>query len=160
MRGGRFLACFPVALFLIIGCGGPNLKTPKWPDPVAVGGKITYGDQPLSDAIVSFIPLTSTPGQGASGVTDDNGEYQLQSRWVDGKIRDGVIPGKYKVIISRMVKNDGSVWKPDANNAEGPISVGAKEEIPEMYSLPDASELVAEVGKDGGTHDFALIKKK
>jgi hypothetical protein len=116
---------------------------------------VTYGDQPLSQATVIFFPTDSTPGQGASAITDNSGKYVLQSRSVDGKTKPGAIPGKYRVTVSRMVKSDGSVAKPDPN--KGPMTEGAREELPPEYSFK--SELTADVSKDKGVIDFKLEKK-
>ncbi len=153
-RGFRF-SFFSAGLLLALGCGSESTKT-KLPDPVPVSGTVTYGDQPLADAMVTFSPTDTTVGQGASGLTDSSGKYVLQSSPVDGKPKPGAIPGNYKVSISRMVKPDGSVWKPNPN--QGPMTGGAAhEEMPDEYSFN--SQLTAEVSKDKGVIDFKLDKK-
>jgi hypothetical protein len=142
---------------LSLGCSSDSAKTPVWPDPVPVSGTVTYGDQPLADAMVTFSPTGTTAGQGAAGLTDNSGKYVLQAPWTDGKTRPGAIPGTYKVSISRMVKADGSVWKPDPKSPDaGPMSIGAREEMPEQYSFQ--SKLTADVSKDNGVFDFKLEK--
>jgi hypothetical protein len=125
------------------------------PDPVPVSGTVTFGDQPLPDATVTFSPTDSTVGQGAAGITDSSGKFILQTSVEGGKTKPGAIPGNYRVTISRMVRPDGSVWKP--NPKEGPMSGGAaREELPEEYSFK--STLTAEVSKDKGVIDFKLNK--
>jgi hypothetical protein len=145
-----------IGLLLISGCGKSE-KAPNWPDPVPVSGTVMYGGQPLNDARVTFDPIGTTPGQGASAFTDSAGKYVLQARWVDGKTKPGAIPGNYRVTISRMVNLNGEVVKPDPN--AGPMTAGAvTEELPDQYSFN--SQLTAEVSKDKGQHDFTLEKKK
>jgi hypothetical protein len=152
--GFRYWYC-SAGLLLALGCGS-DLQKPNWPEPVPVSGTVTYGDQPLADAMVTFSPIdTTTAGHGASATTDSSGKYVLQSSWVDGKTKPGAIPGNYRVTISRMVKLDGSVWKPNPN--QGPMTAGAaKEELPAEYSFD--SKLTAEVSKDKGIIDFKLNK--
>jgi hypothetical protein len=134
------------------------VKIPKWPDPVPVTGKVTYGDQPLAGAIVSFNPEGSTVGQGASAKTDDTGKFELQTRMPDNTMKKGCIPGKYKVLISRLVNPDGSVWVPK-DGSQGPAMTGAKEELPRQYSDPGMTQLRADVTASGGTFDFSIPKK-
>jgi hypothetical protein len=157
MTLGFRYACGAVGLLFILGCGDGGTKGPVLPEPVPVSGTVTYGDAPLADAMVTFTPTESTVGQGASGITDGSGKYVLESRWSDGKSKPGAIPGKYVVTISRMVRPDGTVWKPDPN--KGPMTGGAAhEELPQEYSFK--SILTADVSKDKGVHDFKLEKKQ
>lgn len=144
------------AMALMVVCGCDSTKKPKWPDPVPVSGTVTYDDKPLNDAMVTFMPIQPTPGQGASGITDASGKYKLESRTVDGKTTPGAIPGNYGIRVSRMIKPDGSVWKPDPN--VGPNTFGGREELPDDYSLK--TTLKADVAKDKGVHDFKLDSKK
>ena len=139
------------------GCG-PSVQLPKWPDPVPATGPIVFDDKPLSGATVTFSPLEQTQGHGAIGTTDDAGKYELRSLGPDGKSRVGAIPGKYRVAVSRMVKPDGSVWKPDPKAPGGPMNSGAREEMPRQYALE--SKLTAEVASGKSPYDFKLEKKK
>lgn len=147
-----------VLLVTVVGGCGPQAKLPKWPDPVPVSGKVTYGDQPLANAIVVFNPEGSTVGRGAAGRTDEAGEYELETRMPDNSVKKGCIPGKYRVMISRMVNPDGSVWLPK-DDKEGPAMTAAKQELPLKYSDPGMTELRADVSSDGGTFDFSIPKK-
>lgn len=138
-----------------IGCGESAPSGPKWPDPVKVTGKVTYKGKPFENGTVIFVPEDqSTPGQGGAAVVKASGEYLAQSRWTDQKMKDGLIPGNYKVGFSRMVKPDGSVWLPDPNSAEGPASVGAREELPPDVSNPGTSPHKVTISADKSTYDF------
>ena len=147
----------PFAFLAVWGCG-PSDKTPKLPDLVPVSGTVTYDGKPLTDAMVQFLPMGSTQGQGTAAVTDASGKYTLETVSSNGKARPGAVPGNYGVRISRMVKPDGSVWKPGPDASGGPATSGAREEMPDEYAMQ--SKLTAEVSKDKPVHDFKLDKKK
>lgn len=146
-----------LTVMCFVGCGS-GVKLPKWPDPLPATGTIIYDDKPLSGATVTFTPLEQTQGHGAAGTTDDSGKYELKSLGPDGKSRAGIIPGKYRVAVSRMVKPDGSVWKPDPKAPGGPMNSGAREEMPRQYALE--SKLTTEVAAGKSPYDFKLEKKK
>lgn len=156
----RSLKAMGLVAFLVcpfLGCGA-SVKEPNWPAVVPVSGSVTMDQNPLGQAIVLYIPDGSTVGQGGSGMTDDSGKYKVSSRNAKGEMVDGIIPGKYRVAISRMVKPDGSVWTPDPENKEGPASVGAREELPLEYSDPRSSIWLVDVITGGPPQDFPLTK--
>ena len=148
--GALLTCCFGV------GCGGSSVPGPKWPDPVPVTGKITYKGKPFANGTVMFIPDLATIGQGGSGQTDEGGEYSVQTRWSDQTMKDGLIPGKYKVAFSRLVKPDGTVWVAPPNSTEGPASSGAREEMPLNVSSPAETKYVHEVGKSESKFDAEI----
>jgi len=139
------------------GCGD-SVVVPNWPDVVPCTGSVTMGGKPLTQAMVLFIPDVSTQGQGGSAQTDDSGKYTVSSRNSKGETIPGIIPGKYRVSFSRMVKPDGSVWVPDPTSSAGPATFGAREELPLKYSDPANSIQIAEVKAGGAPVDFDLRK--
>lgn len=139
------------------GCG-EGVVEPNWPDVVPCSGTVTMDGKPLAQAMVLYIPDISTKGQGGSGTTDESGKYTVSSRNAKGEMVPGIIPGKYKVAFSRMVKPDGTVWTPDATNSAGPATVGAREELPLKYSNAANSIQMAEVKAGGAPIDFTLKK--
>lgn len=153
-RVNQWFCLFP--LFAVLGCGP---SAPQLPDLVPVSGTVTYDGKPLDNASVTFSPMDGgKAGYGASGFTDASGKYTVETAAGDGKTKPGAVPGKYGVKISRMVKPDGSVWKPDPKDPSiGPMTFGAREELPEEYSMQP--RLNAEVSKDKSVHDFTLVKK-
>jgi hypothetical protein len=158
-RGSAGIAV--VGLFLVIassGCGS-GIKKPDWPPGVEVSGSVKLDGQPVELAIVRYIPEAETSGPGATGMTDSLGEYSLTYRDPNGKIASGVIPGKYKVAISRMLKPDGTVWTPSPENNEGPMTTGAREQIPMKFSNPAQCTLRAVIGPKGGTFNFDVKTK-
>lgn len=141
----------------VTGCG-ESVVVPNWPDVVPCTGSVTMGGKPLTQAMVLFIPDVSTQGQGGSAQTDDSGKYTVSSRNSKGETIPGIIPGKYRVSFSRMVKPDGSVWVPDPTSSAGPATFGAREELPLKYSDPANSIQIAEVKAGGAPVDFDLRK--
>ena len=84
------IAYFPplgLALYLgLCGCGGS--KTIK------VKGNVTFDGKPLPNSVVKFFP-TKEGGREATGVTDGNGAFQLETF----SHADGALPGDYKVTV-------------------------------------------------------------
>lgn len=143
--------------YALPGCG-ESVAVPNWPDVVPCTGTVTMGGKPLTQTMVMFIPDGSTQGPGGSAQTDDSGKYTISSRNTNGETVPGIIPGKYKVSFSRMVKPDGSVWVPDATNSSGPATFGAHEELPLKYSDPANPIQIADVKAGGAPLDFDLKK--
>ena len=91
----------PAALFCAVwGC----VRDARLPDLVPVEGQVTLDGEPLANAAVSFLPVGNTAGRGAAALTDDQGIYHLQEQ--DGT--PGVATGSYQVVISKLVKPDGT----------------------------------------------------
>src|SRR5438552_677120 len=90
MRGNSLgMAALTAALTLAAGCGGGT------PRPVRVAGVVLLDGNPLAGATVRFTPEDSK-GQGAYGLTEENGNFHLTSQ--NGA--DGALPGQYKVVIT------------------------------------------------------------
>jgi hypothetical protein len=142
LRGVAFAS---VAVVLAIaGCNrGDGLKR------VPVEGLVTASDVPVGGASVSFIPMQGTLGEGGIGTTDASGRYTLTgSREGDA----GIVPGKYKVRVSRPMERDGTILPSDHKQADHPL---ATESVPAPYSSPD-SPLEVTVPEDGGTVNVAI----
>ena len=116
-----------IAVLVLTGCGGDGLKR------VPVKGQVTAKGVPVANATVLFMPVDGTKGEGGIGTTDQDGNFTLTgSRRGDS----GVVPGKYKVRVSRFVDRDGTVLPSDAKQADYPHAV---ESVPAPYSSPDSS---------------------
>lgn len=147
-----------VSMVVLIGLWGCGPAEEKLPSLVPVNGTVTYDGKPLEGATVFFAPTDGKGGFAASGFTDSAGKYSLETSTGNGRSNPGAVPGKYGVKISRMVKPDGSVWKPDPKNDSGPMTMGAREELPPEYSMQP--NFTADVSSDKPTHDFKLDKKE
>jgi hypothetical protein len=138
--------------FCLSGCGDSK---PAPDASVTVTGIVTMDGKPLEKARVVFIPLQGAEqGNGGSGLTDSAGKYELRSLVGEESVV-GTPPGKYRVVISKMIKPDGSVAPPD----EPPIMSAASESIPLRYSDFSGSKLDATVATSGGTFNFDLTSK-
>jgi hypothetical protein len=138
----RFLA-IAFLLLTLVGCGD-GLKR------VSVQGKITAGGQPLNKAIIQFVPLESTKGEGGIGVSDSEGNFTLTGSRGGAQ---GVVPGEYKVRVSRTIARDGTVLPPEAKQAENP---GSKETLPGVYASVEATPLRATVPPEGGAVEVKI----
>lgn len=130
-------------LLALLGCGGsnqPNLKP--------VTGKVIWKGKALAGAGVQFIPNGSTGGGGGSGKTDANGQYTIT--YVRGQ--PGLLPGSYKVVVSKRVMPDGSEPPADVPPIESP----AREVLPARYSDPHQTQLTRTVPESGGAIDITL----
>jgi len=93
----RLLVAIPLAMFAA-GCGtGPSL--------VSVSGTVTMNGKPLEGAIVQFLPeADNKAGLPAEDVTGPSGNYKAMT-----KGRSGVVPGKYKVVVSKTPPASGAI---------------------------------------------------
>jgi hypothetical protein len=140
MRYGRRL-CGVLLLACLWGCGHSS-------DRIAVTGAVTLDGKALPDAVVTFLPQGATGGLGGSGKTGPDGRYAMTS----AQGGTGILPGEYTVVVSRLLRPDGSPPQPD----RPPIESDARETLPAVYSNRDLSTLKATVSKDAPVHDFAL----
>ena len=145
MRRLRYLAA-AVVIAGFVGCGGDGLKR------VPVTGKVTAKGVPVDNATVSFIPTDATKGEGGIGTTDSMGVYVTLTGSRRGD--SGVVPGQYKVRVSRFMDRDGTILK-EFKQADNPH---AMETVPAPYSTAD-STLVVTVPEAGGTLDVELPVK-
>lgn len=124
---------------------------------VNVTGVVMLDGQPLANAKVNFVATPDKPKaivQDSIAVTNENGEFQLQGVHGDA----GAMPGKHKVIISKLVSKDG---KPLPVEADPALLLGkSKELLPKKFSSLSDSELTADVPEAGGTLTFDLKSKK
>ncbi|MFH1301793.1 MAG: carboxypeptidase regulatory-like domain-containing protein [Planctomycetota bacterium] len=137
------------------GCGAnPEAKT--LPDTVPVSGVVTWNGQPLSAATVTFIPQGQTVGTECQGKTDESGEYKLTQQHGG----DGAPPGDYKVVISLLLRGDGTPLPPEGVGEGAGAGGIAVESLPRQYSDISATKLTAIVPPVGGEFKFELQGKK
>ena len=147
--------CLAVTAVLLLGLAscGDRLKR------VPVQGKVSALGAPLANATIQFLPADTTKGEGGIGTADQDGNFTLTGSRRGEK---GVVPGKYKVRVSRFLERDGTPLPQDWKQAEHP---SAKETVPPPYSAID-SPFEVTVPEDGGTINVDLpvkaldVKKK
>ncbi len=109
---------------------------------IAASGTVTYNGQPVAGATVVFSPVG--PGRAASGLTDGDGRFKLQTLSAD----DGILPGKYQVAISKTeIQNPLTEAETQAYIAQHgePPQVTVKEALPAKYKSGLTSTLSADV---------------
>lgn len=136
-RIGAQLALCCAAISLTAGCGGDGLSR------VPIKGLVTNQGTPLAGVSVQFFPAAGTPGEGAMGVADAEGKFEVISSRNDDS---GVPPGKYTVRVSRLMDRDGTILPTDAIQADYP---NAMESIPAPYST-SSSPLEVSIPEGGG----------
>lgn len=125
-----------VVLGCLSGCGDGLKRVP-------ITGLLTVKGEPLSGASVQFFPVGTTAGEGAMGVSDTAGKFEV----ISSRDRDkGVPPGKYKVRVSLMMDGKGKILPPDALQADYP---DAREAVPAPFCTPN-STIEVEIPEAGG----------
>jgi len=136
--------------FVVLGCGDSVPPPPK-EDLVPVSGTVKVGGEPVEGVTVAYIPTGSTKGQGATGVTDSQGHYELVHNATQ---EDGVAAGDYTVQLSKWVMPDGSPLPKD----KAPHMSGAVNMIPRRWGERDMGNQV-KVPAGGTTKDFDVPKQ-
>lgn len=140
-----------VGISLLMGCSSEE-AAPLLADTVPFSGVVKLNGKPMSGGIVTFIS-GSPNAPFVSGFVGPDGKYSVKTSL--GKVeKDGAVPGKYKVTISRFVKPDGEPQDPSV-----PAEIPGRESLPEMYSSSSSTRLEANVAAGGGTQDFELTAK-
>ena len=135
-----YLAC------LAAGCGGAREDewTKRRPAVYPVRGKVLYKGEPVAEATVSFESIGSDKPVGASGLTDEDGEFGLTT-FDPG---DGAIAGEHRVMVLKAVieGEDLSYYdEKSPNYGKVPPPTKFKHLIPEKYSKFQTSGLTAKV---------------
>ncbi|MCA9129662.1 MAG: carboxypeptidase regulatory-like domain-containing protein [Planctomycetales bacterium] len=80
-------------LVLSLGCGSGSDNPPTYP----VTGTVTLKGNPVAGATIIFVPI-SDGAKGATGTSDDQGNYQVTT-FVSG---DGAVPGDYMLKVFKF----------------------------------------------------------
>ena len=114
-----------ICSFPLSGCGDSGPPDTR-PERVLFSGVAKLNGAPLQDTFITFHP-DSNPGYGASGKTDERGNFVMGT--FSGS--DGVVPGSYKVSAMK-------------NEAAANPSVGVSDDSPEYDGAPPLEESAAE----------------
>jgi septal ring-binding cell division protein DamX len=144
--------CSLALILCTIGCGGTNL-----PVTVSVTGKVTYQDKPVDGAQVVLNNIDPA-GKPASGITDAQGNFAVQT-YVDPTAQArGAVPGSYKVTVTKTEKSSMSSTDMMNASAGGTKPVGPKNLLPEKYASVTTTDLPAEIKK--GTSEVLKLELK
>ncbi len=165
-RSSFSLAVLAAALLLAgPGCGSGKPKLYK------VSGKVTLDGQPLSGAVVQFVPADPASGlEIARGTTSSDGVYNLTTY----NTNDGAMEGDYKVLITKSVQGAAAptAGPMDGKNMAETMARNMKEsfqgktrgqpknetQIHKNYSDLESTPLKVRVTAGANTADFPLKK--
>lgn len=171
---GKFFSLISMVILVaavptIVGCGDSGLTL------VPLTGTITLDGEPLPFKSLTLIPTDGTPGHGAGGYSDGQGNYKLRAM-VPGAIKDfpGCPPGKYQVVVAEpQVPLSDADFTDAAKSAvsdsdEPAVAIAltdmrpkkpTKGAVPPIYSSNRTSPLVIEVVVGTDTANIALVSK-
>lgn len=119
--GRLSLVCLAVITVCQLGCSNSGgYEAPE--ELVEVKGKVVLDGEPLIGATMSFIPDKGTEGTGGFAVTDETGGFKA----LHYSQAEGLQPGNYKVVFSKLVTEDGNPIPEGVDAAD----VGAVEKLP------------------------------
>lgn len=134
--GFTYMTC----ILCLSGCGSP---TDTLPARSAVSGVVKYQGKPVENAVVVFRPV-DTEGKTANGRSNAEGKFIMGT--FGGS--DGVIAGKYSVMISKTVTTDSvKVYlEDDPNYDPNPKPEPSPQNVlPEKFANAKTSELTLSV---------------
>ena len=134
----RINVLFPGLVVLLVGCGSEESGPPM----ARVSGIVKYEGEPIAGATVHFVPMVVSVGYvPASGKTNDEGKFELQTR-----DREGALCGSNRVAISAPNPEHPFVKDPRQLLLPHPASeLEGMHLIPLVYADPIATKLTAEV---------------
>ncbi len=125
----------PVILMLAFAVGGCN-HSETGPTTIPVTGKVTYKGEPLSNATVSF--TANGTGKSCDAITNEAGEFSLQTYLPNGDAKAGAVAGEYEVTVIKLDESNLSMSAPP------------KHLLPVKYSRTKTSGLSASISGAGG----------
>ncbi|HBJ34195.1 MAG TPA: hypothetical protein DDZ51_05405 [Planctomycetaceae bacterium] len=162
--------CLASALLLsaVLGCGEST------PTLVPLTGTLTLDGQPLPFKSLMLVPADGTPGHGAGGYSDGQGNYQLRAI-MPGALKDfpGCPPGKYQVVVTepQIPLSDASFADTSTQDAASDepapavmlLEMAPKKQvkgvIPAMYTSNLTSPLAVEVVEGVEVAKLELVSK-
>ncbi|MEI8381080.1 MAG: carboxypeptidase-like regulatory domain-containing protein [Planctomycetota bacterium] len=132
-----------------LGCGGSGL-----PETVSVTGTVTYQGNPVTDAQV-VLNSTDPKGKPATGATDAQGKFTVQTYVSPTAQAKGAIPGQYKVTVTKIEQSKQSSEEMMKAASSGQPAM-PKNLLPKKYSVESSTDLTADVKKGMGPLSFAL----
>ena len=133
------LHLFVIFLACLSGCNDASKRH-------GVSGTITLKGVPVSDGVVTFVPVTpDSPTQGSAVVT--GGKFQIAPE-------QGLLPGRYRVSISAP---DGKTPAADPNAPPGPSgNFTSKDRIPAEFNVRSTLEVEVKPDTKANSFEFAI----
>lgn len=121
-----------LALVVLSTCGCGGAKS-SGGDLVPATGTVTLDGKPAEGIAISLIPQAGVSGKGGYGVTGPDGSFSLQV----SPDQQGVVAGKYLVLMTKYTMPDGSPIPADMSAADA----GLNNALPNRYSDPSTSDV-------------------
>lgn len=124
-------------------------------------GVITLDSKPLAETMVSFSPKVSGEGMPGYALTNENGEYKLQTFL--GNPDAGTTPGEYIVFFSKTISVPTGKKLESTDQAGRPITIDdtiPEETLPNVYTSSRTTPFSVVVKKGRNVMDFALESNK
>lgn len=164
-----FAASIVMLLVAAVGCGDSGMTL------VPLTGTLTLDGEPLPFKSVTLLPIDGTPGHGAGGYSDGQGNYTLRAI-VPGAVKDypGCPPGRYQVVVTepQVPISDADFTNPVAQgvtDTDEPAPAIAlmemspkrhvKGAIPAMYTSNRTSPLALDVSTETPMLNVELASK-
>jgi hypothetical protein len=129
-------------LALTLGCGGTEDRwTAKRPKTVPAAGIVTQKGKPLSRVLVMCRPEGGD--QGCSGMSDENGYFELMTFNPD----PGAVPGKYLVAVQSSQQPEE--YAEDVPRAKGEKFIKPTPPLPTKFAIFETSGLTIEIPAAG-----------
>lgn len=122
-----------LAMLLLLGTTLGCSDGVAYPETAPIKGVVSYKDQPLADANVSFIPESGRP---ATGTTNGQGEFELTTF----RPGDGAVLGEHRVLIEKSSQTSTDLY------AEVKLAV------PKVYTQLKSTPLRQVVTKEGDSN--------
>ena len=118
------------------GCGNQQKLPEGMPQPHPAIFTIIQDGQPLENALIALIPVDRSSTWNAGGITDSKGQASLKTL----SQYQGVVPGKYTVLITKTAMDESKFTAPDPNSdpqGYAKYIQNIENEIRTSYSLVD-----------------------
>lgn len=141
-----------------VGCG-PKVNLDGV---VPVAGTLTLDSQPFEGADVTFMPQASASGsetRSGRAVTAADGTFNAMTL----QTNDGLYPGEYKVVVSKITRVPSVPEEQAAKLAEAGKAVPPDKETehaPKVYTDPETTPLTVTIGSKGEKELKIELKSK
>jgi hypothetical protein len=126
---------YAIALLGVFGVSPGCSRAPDRLPVVPVQGVVSFQDQPLANALVTFHPAEGSDPRAASGraTSGADGTFALSTH----EANDGASVGKYRVTVEcYQIRGEGSQWEPGPNM------------LPPLYANPSTTPIEVSVTKE------------
>jgi hypothetical protein len=152
MKRSSWLLVVAVCAGFGAGCGGQPVTK------VVVG--LTLDKAPLTDATVKLLPKDDPSlGDGCEGVTASDGKVELLPN-----AKRPLKAGRYVVLVTKLVRADGSPFKMDEDiavrSSSGDGLFGSQNVVPAAYSDRERALLIVTLTAGENTVNLELDRKK